>query len=345
MTHVLVARLDSDGDVLLAGPAVRAVAAGATKVTLLCGPGSEEAARLLPGVDQVLLFDAPWIAGEPQPLDHADLLRVVGVLSASEIDRALILTSCGQSALPLALVLRMAWVPFVAAMSDDEAGALLDVRHRPSGGLHEVERNLSLARAAGFPLPRGDDARLAVRHEPVSLPRSLPERPYVVVHPGASAPTRAWSPQRNHALVRALAKDWAVVVTGSRQEKALCEDVAGDGTIPGVVNLAGRTDLATLAGVLAGARALVAGNTTAAHLAAAVGTPVVSLHAPTVPASRWHPWRVPYALLGQQDIGCAGCGAVVCPVAGQPCLSSVTVQEVVGAVRRLAAQADRHVPA
>ena len=38
MTHVLVTRLDNDGDVLLAGPAIRAVAAQASKVTLLCGP-------------------------------------------------------------------------------------------------------------------------------------------------------------------------------------------------------------------------------------------------------------------------------------------------------------------
>ena len=38
MTHVLVARQDNAGDVLLAGPAVRAVAAGAERVTLLCGP-------------------------------------------------------------------------------------------------------------------------------------------------------------------------------------------------------------------------------------------------------------------------------------------------------------------
>lgn len=345
MTHALVARLDSDGDVLLAGPAIRAVAASASKVTLLCSPRSEDAARLLPGVDQVLLFDAPWIGADPQPLDHADLLRVVGVLSAGEIDRAVILTSPGHSPLPLALVLRMAWVPFVAAISDHEPGALLDVDHRVPDDLHEVERNLSLCRAAGFPLPHDDDARLAVRRGPVSLPPSLPDRPYVVVHPGASVPTRAWSPQRNRGLVRALAEDWAVVVTGSRQEKALCEDVIGDCASPDVVSLAGRTDLATLAEVLAGAEAVVAGNTGPAHLAAAVGTPVVSLHAPTEPASRRHPWRVPYALLGQQDIGCAGCRAVVCPVAGQPCLSAVTVQEVVEAVRRLVADVDLHAPA
>ena len=61
----------------------------------------------------------------------------------------------------------------------------------------------------------------------------------------------------------------------------------------GAVDLAGRTDLADLASVLRGAEAVVVGNTGPAHLAAAVGTPVVSLFAPVVPAERWHPWGVP----------------------------------------------------
>ncbi len=44
MTHVLACRLDNDGDVLLQGPAIRALAAGADRVTLLCGPRGQAAA-------------------------------------------------------------------------------------------------------------------------------------------------------------------------------------------------------------------------------------------------------------------------------------------------------------
>jgi ADP-heptose:LPS heptosyltransferase len=67
-----------------------------------------------------------------------------------------------------------------------------------------------------------------------------------------------------------------------------------------------------------------------------VGTPVVSLFAPTVPAHRWRPWGVPHVLLGQQDIACAGCRARVCPRPGHPCLASVPLTEVVAAVHALA---------
>ena len=59
MTTTLIARLDSDGDVLLAGPVVRAVAAQGDRVVLMCGPAGEAAARLLPGVDALHRLGLP----------------------------------------------------------------------------------------------------------------------------------------------------------------------------------------------------------------------------------------------------------------------------------------------
>ncbi len=159
----------------------------------------------------------------------------------------------------------------------------------------------------------------------------------MVVHPGASVPARAWAPDRCADLVAELrARGRSVVVTGSSSETELTARVAGPSG-PGVVDLGGRTDLACLAEVLAGADVLVAGNTGPAHLAAAVGTPVVSLFAPTVPPARWRPWRTPHVLLGRHDIGCAGCRAKVCPYENHPCLDAVPVEQVLEAVEVLAA--------
>jgi ADP-heptose:LPS heptosyltransferase len=156
----------------------------------------------------------------------------------------------------------------------------------------------------------------------------------VVVHPGASVPARAWLPQRHRALVAALAGQGRnVVVTGDPSERELTAFVAGSGT-PEVVDLGGRTTLPGLAEVMAAARVVIAGNTGPAHLAAAVGTPVVSLYAPTVPAVRWRPWGVPHVVLGRQDIPCAGCRARLCPFDDHPCLD-VTVAEVIDAIDSL----------
>jgi ADP-heptose:LPS heptosyltransferase len=154
----------------------------------------------------------------------------------------------------------------------------------------------------------------------------------VVVHPGASAPARAWSPDRCAAAVRRLADDGhRVVVTGGPGERELTRRVAGSVAL----DLGGRTTPRTLSGVLHYADALVCGNTGPAHLAAAVGTPVVSLFSPVVPAERWAPFGVPTVLLGDPLAPCAGSRARTCPVPGHPCLNEVTPQDVALAVRKL----------
>lgn len=329
--RALVVRLDSFGDVLLAGPAVRAVAARACHVTMVCGPRGADAARLLPGVDEVLEWAAPWEGFDPPPVVPADVDALLGRLRAGAYDTALVLTSFHQSPLPTALLLRLAGVGRIGADSVDHPGRLLDVRHRRREGRHEAEAALDTAAALGFPLPPGDDGRLRVLPPPDTV--DLTGRgPYVVLHPGASAPARAWSVRRCAEAVALLTDaGHRVVVTGGPDETALTRQVGGDLA----VDLGGRTSPRTLAGVLRAADAVISANTGPAHLAAAVGTPVVSLFAPVVPAGRWAPYGVPVILLGDQSAPCADTRALTCPVPGHPCLDEVTGHDVVRAVHKL----------
>ncbi|WP_432545956.1 glycosyltransferase family 9 protein [Kineococcus sp. SYSU DK004] len=338
--RVLACRTDNDGDVLLTGPAVRALAASA-EVDVLAAPAGAGAARLLPGVRDVLVLDPPWSGYAPPAVDAAALEGFVADVRERAYDAAVVFTSFHQSPLPLALLLRLAGVPRLAAASEDYPGSLLDVRHRREApGLperHEVEAMLDLARAAGFALPEGDDGRLRVRADlpdaRAALGGALPAGPYVVVHPGASVPARAPLPgQAAEAVAQLSAEGRAVVVTGGPGERELTARVAGrHGT-----DLGGRTDLPLLAAVLAGADAVVVGNTGPAHLAAAVGTPVVSWFAPVVPAARWAPYGVARVVLGDQAAACAGTRARECPVPGHPCLASVDTPRLVAAVDALA---------
>jgi ADP-heptose:LPS heptosyltransferase len=326
--NVLAVRQDNNGDVLLMGPALRAIAARASRLALVCGPSGYAAASALPGVDDVLVFEAAWIEAEPHAVERAAVDAFVQRVARLHVDEAIVFTSFHQSPLPTALLLRMAGVPRIAAISEDYPGALLDLRHRGvPDDLHEVERALSLAHAAGYELPPHDEGRLAMRigeHDPVGQ-----LAPYVVVHPGATVPARAWDPRSNRDLVEALAaRGETVVVTGGASERDLCAYVAGSHA----ANLAGETDFVTLARVIAGADALVVGNTGAAHVAAAVGTPVVSLFPPTIPAARFRPWMVRHVLLGDQGIACRGCRARVCPLEDQPCLGVVTIADVLDAL-------------
>ena len=278
MRRVLVARLDSMGDVLVGGPAVRAVAATA-EVVLLAGPQGAAAARLLPGVAEVRVLAAPWISPTDRPIDAALVAEVARIAAETGVQEAVVLTSFHQSPLPLALLLRLAGVRRITGASVDAAGGLLDVRLIPGEdlpeNLPEPLRALRIAAAAGFALPEGDDARLAAE---------LPERPAA----------------------------------------------AGFGPY-----LGGALGLPELGAVLRDADVVIVGNTGPAHLAAAAGTPVVSLFAPVVPAERWAPWGVPVELLGDQEAACRGSRARVCPIAGHPCLAAVSPESVVDAAERL----------
>jgi ADP-heptose:LPS heptosyltransferase len=335
--HVLVVRLDSLGDMLVCGPAIRAVAAGADRLTVLSGPGGAAAAALLPGVDEVLVWDCPWIAGEPAAVDPVTISGVVRRIEALDVSEAVVLTSFHQSALPTALVLRLAGVARIAAVSEDYPGSLLDVRLSPPDEAPEPVRMRAIAEGAGFPPPPGDDGRLAVRL-PLPDVAALPRTPYLVVHPGVTAPARAYPQYRWVELVRALTRrGWPVLVTGTVAESDLTSALASAAEPPrSALDCAGAHDLPALAAVLQGAAAVVVANTGPAHLAAAVGTAVVSLYAPVVPAQRWAPYGVPVALLGDQHAVCRDTRARVCPVPGHPCLAGVGAAEVVAAVERLA---------
>jgi ADP-heptose:LPS heptosyltransferase len=351
---ILAVRPDGLGDVLLTGPAVRALAGGGREVSFLAGPAGAGAAALLPGVTRVLTETLPWIDPGPAAVEPGRVRRLVRAVRRLRAAQAVIFTSFHQSPLPTALVLRMAGVCRISAISEDYPGSLLDVRHQLTADIPEARRNLSLAQAAGFRLPPGDAGTLAIAGP---LPDSRPltgDGRYVVVHPGASVPARHPSADRTAAMIAALAAaGHRVVVTGSAAERALAGPGPSGPSPAGataadrpdrVVNVCGRTSLPLLASVLAEADVVVAPNTGAAHLAAAVGTPVVSLFAPVVPAARWAPYGVPSILLGDQDAPCARSRARSCPVPGHPCLDQIEPAAVVAAVTALTPALDPAAP-
>jgi ADP-heptose:LPS heptosyltransferase len=276
-------------------------------------------------VRRVVIHRSEWIDAHPPAVQAPLIDGLVRTLRRLGVDQACIFTSSHQSSLPLALLLRLAGVPEITAISHDYPGSLIDHRIPGDPDVHEVERNLLVVAAAGYDLPAGDAGLLRVEHRP-------PERRggYVVVHPGASVPARTLAADLWRDVVAQIGSSGrSVVVTGSEGEHDLATSVAATASGATVRTAMTLTDMATL---LAGADAIVVGNTGPAHLAAAVGTPVVEIFAPTVPAARWRPWGVPSVLLGQQTIDCAGCRQRRCPLPDQPCIAQVGPAEVLAAL-------------
>jgi ADP-heptose:LPS heptosyltransferase len=101
---------------------------------------------------------------------------------------------------------------------------------------------------------------------------------YVVLHPGANDARRRWPAASFGAIGDALADHGLQpVITGSSAEARLAQAVS-DALRHPARNLAGKTSLSALAGILAGARIVVSNDSGPLHLAAAVGAPTVGIY-------------------------------------------------------------------
>jgi lipopolysaccharide heptosyltransferase II len=340
--NLLAVRLDAIGDVLMTTPALRALkSVDGTRVTLLTSPAGARVAPLVPEVDDVVAYEAPWMkhAGRVDP--GADL-AIVRELAAHGFDGAVVFTVFTQSALPAAMLCHLARIPRRAAHCRENPYHLLTEWFRetePDAGIrHEVRRQLDLVAALGrtsddetLSLRVPDEARMRVR---ALLAREGlgAEDPWVAIHPGATAPSRRYPPERFAEVGSSLARaGLGVVFTGSRSERALVEGIRTAMPV-GSSSFAGRLDLAELAAVVEAAPVLLTNNTGPAHVAAAVGTPVVDLYALTNPQHT--PWRVPSRVLFE-DVPCRNCFGSVCREGHHRCLLGVAPATVAAAVIEL----------
>jgi len=112
-----------------------------------------------------------------------------------------------------------------------------------------------------------------------TLPALLqPTVPYFIVFPGASWVGKRW-PAAQFAetlLVLRHRHGWQPVLCGAADEVALCHAIDKAAAV-NCINLAGQTNLNELAEVIRGAQLLVGNDTSAVHIAAAVGTPAVCI--------------------------------------------------------------------
>lgn len=338
--HVLCVRLDTLGDVLMTTPALRAIKEGRPdrRVTLLTSAPGAAAGRLVPEVDEVIVYDAPWLkASAPRPSSAVDL-ALVDDLRARRFDAAVVFTVYSQNPLPGAMLAYLADIPLRLAHCRENPYRLLTdwvKESEPEGGIrHEVRRQLDLVASVGL---RPAHERLSLRPGPrddrladVELRRlGLGRAPWLVLHGGATASSRRYPPESFARVARALVRDHgvAVVFTGAADETALIEQIRAAAAAP-THSLAGRLSLGALAAVIARAALVISNNTGPAHVAAAMGTPVVSLYALTNPQHT--PWGVEARVLSRA-VPCAYCYRSLCPEGHHLCLRGVPPEAVVAA--------------
>jgi len=340
---LLCVRLDSAGDVLMTTPALNALkeAVPGRHLTLLTSSSGARAARLVPALDEIIEFEAPWM--KQRGADVASDRVLINRLAAGGYDAAVIFTAHSQSPLPAAYLVYLAGIRHCLAHCRESPCHLLSDRVQdpePQPRVrHEARRQLDLVATTGavpksealsIAIPSVARRRAAAALATLRVPR---DGPLVVAHVGAPAPSHRYPPQQfAEALDLLVAEQRArVVLTGDSHEVALVELVRG-AMRTSAYTLAGCLDFAELCAVVEAADVLVSNNTAPVHIAAAVGTPVVDLYALTSP--QYVPWRVPYRVL-YRDVSCRYCYQSVCPAGHHACLAGVKPAEVADAVRAL----------
>lgn len=343
--NILCVRLDALGDVLMTGPALRALREGHSdrRITLLTSPYGASIARHMPEVDEVLEYAAPWMKATPQREDARNEYRMIGQLRAHGFDAAVIFTVCTQSPLPAALLGYFAGIPRCLAHCRENPYQLIShwVLDPEAAGStrHEVQRQLDLVAHIGA---HCGDRRLALRIPASALWRANDELARagaddtlvrVLVHPGATAPSRRYPPENFAAALRLLyaGTGCRIVFTGSADEAGLIEQIRAGMDAPSV-SLAGRLDVAELAAAISLSDLLIVNNTGPAHMAAALGIPVVDLYAQTNPQHT--PWEVEHRLL-YHEVPCRGCLKSICPQGHHDCLRRVPPERVAAAAEEL----------
>jgi lipopolysaccharide heptosyltransferase II len=350
---ILAVRLDGIGDLLMTTPALRALKEGRSdrSVTLLTSPAAATVARELPFVDEVIAFVAPWMKScEADGAQPGPMLELAQRLRAKAFDAGVVFTVCTQSALPPAMLMFAAGIPLRAAYARENPYALLTDWRAESdvelaaGMRHEVLRHVELVQSLGFDVrdtrlafPVRGDARRAMLGKALAAGMDARRR-WLVVHPGATAPSRRYPMMQLIETVRLLAAQgrWQVALAGDAGDVAATHAIAA--RVHDVVSLAGQLALPELAALLQAADAVVCNNSAPAHLAAAVGTPVVDLYALTNPQHT--PWGVPHRVLFH-DVDCRWCLKSVCPQGHQRCLAGVAPAAIVDAALALTAPATR----
>ena len=338
--RVLVIRLDNLGDVLVTTPAIRAIRRSLpeAEITLFASPVGAQCGRLNPDIDDVIVYQAPWMdPWHELPLDPAREAGVIRQIAEREFDGAIIFTSFRQSPLPSAYLCYLAGIPLRAAASIDGPGSLLTTRHKhPEHKMHEVERGLDLVGALGMSTDEVDlvlqapaDARESIDHR-----FGYRDTPLVIVHPGCSMPARTY-PWEMYAdvcdlLVERL--EARVVLTGTHAEQELTSCVQARMRHP-ATNLAGDLSFSEFVALIESADLTVTNNTGPMHMAAAAKTPVIALFALTNPPEQWGPWRVAHRQM-YHDVSCRICYSRVCPY-DQECLTLVTPDMVLAAASDL----------
>jgi lipopolysaccharide heptosyltransferase I len=343
--RILLVRLGALGDIVHAIPVAAALrrAFRGARIDWLVSAKHREILDLVPIIDRRLVInDRVGATG------GTSLIQAIGELRRAQYDVAIDL----QGLLKSAVLARASGAPRVIGFASSYVRERLarlfytDTYdpgstgvHHSSGTRHIIDINLGLLAPLGLTMAT---AEFPIEHVDSEAARTVIERTggrYALLNPGAAWPNKRWPPARFGIVARTLREKHGLtsaVLWGPREEPLAQEVIAASN---GAAVLAPKTTIADVVALARGAALMVSGDTGPTHIAAAVGTPLVSLFGPTRP-QRNGPWS-PGDIAVSRDAICQCHHLRRCRRPAM-CLLDIHVEEVVFAIRRrLAAESGR----
>jgi lipopolysaccharide heptosyltransferase II len=344
--RILLIRPDHLGDVLLTVPAICALrrALPQAEIHALVGPWSAAVLANYPELDRVLTMPFPGFAR-----DHKQRWRSP---YAQAIHRARQLRQIGYSSAVIlrpdhwwgAMLAYLAGIPERIGYNLDDVTPFLTqpVNHQQQ---HAVLKNLCLVESwtgpvtrdevrYNFPVHERDRAYVDGYLKEWEIPAS---RPILCIHPGSGTWVKRWDPARWAVVADTLIDQLglAVVFTGGDHELAIVREINARMQRPACI-MVGDTQVGQLAALFARAQVVLGPDSGPMHLAAAVGTPTVTLFGPADPVE-FAPWGShQHHHVLTSDIGCRPCGILDWGSDNpdyHPCVREITVGRVLEAAR------------
>lgn len=300
INHLLCVRPDNMGDVIMSGPAIRALRESfGCRITLLTSSLGAPAAGFMPEIDDVIISDLPWVRATTFESPEG-CLELIEKLKQRQFDAAVVFTVYSQSALPSAMLAFLAQIPLRAAYCRENPYGLLThwiPDSEPYTTIqHQVLRDLQLVQSVGANV-RDDRLLLAVPNDS-SLSAFVKEiiqnpRGYILVHPSVSEKKRTFPLPLWAQIIRELKKDvnLPIVFTGVASDVQLAENMIDEAGLTECYNVCGATSVSDFYALINKTALVLSVNTSAVHIAAAYQTPVVVLYALTNPQHT--PWKSP----------------------------------------------------
>ena len=300
LTNILIIRLDNMGDLVMSIPAINALKETfQCKITLLTSSAAEPITPLIPSIDEVIIYNAPWMKNRDE-LSTKEMIRLIGLLEMKNFDAAVLFTVFSQNPLPAMMLAYWANIPLRLAYCRENPYELVTdwvPEREPYCFIrHQVRRDLELLNHIGvqpcnesiaisLPTWAWSSAQIKLKAAGVDV-----SQPYVVFHPGVSEVKRQYPLDGWIEVANKLKRcsNLQIILTGIENERPLAEEIkarSGDA----VFSLAGELSLEEFIMTIHHSKLVISVNTSTAHIAAAVQTKLVVLYAMTNP--QHIPWK------------------------------------------------------